>query len=289
MSAYKNLNKSDVIVVPYIANKQWNIASASLSSYNIEIFTGKNITSSLFEPNNLSTFPTTSNGEYQNLVYKLIEQLYYSNYIHRPRITGSLFTSGTSSFDNFDTTTGASGSGITNIKYFPTASNSQITILSIPQNIYGNKILPKTFNISGSGYLLRDDGEGNLYDILTTTSSYVGNIIYPHGLIILTTGSYINNLTSSFNLSFKNDYTIYEMIIKCNVLEDDFGYTLNPSIMTNSSGSLRGFATSSYFVPYVTTIGLYNETNELLAIGKMSQPVPLSSNTDTNFLLRMDI
>lgn len=289
MSAYKNLNKADVIIIPYNANKQWNIASASTSSYNITIFRGKNISGSLFSSTDLSSFPTTSNGEYQNLVFKSIEQLYYSNYIFRPRLTGSLFTSGTSSFDNFEMNTGASGSQIQTIKYYPTQSNAEIMVLSVPQNIFGNNILPNTFTISGSNYLIRDDGEGNLYDHLTTTASYVGNIIYPHGLAILTTGSYVNVLTSSFNLSFKNNYTIYELVVKCKISEEDYNFTLNPSISSDASGSLRGFATASYFNPYVTTVGLYNETNELLAVGKFSQPLPISSTTDTNIFIRMDI
>jgi hypothetical protein len=41
-SAFKTLKQSDVTIVPYTANKQWSIASASLSSYNITVFQGLN-------------------------------------------------------------------------------------------------------------------------------------------------------------------------------------------------------------------------------------------------------
>jgi hypothetical protein len=42
------------------------------------------------------------------------------------------------------------------------------------------------------------------------------------------------------------------------------------------------------FSPYVTTVGLYNDANDLLAIGKMAAPMPLSSNTDVTFLIKWD-
>lgn len=41
-------------------------------------------------------------------------------------------------------------------------------------------------------------------------------------------------------------------------------------------------------MPYVTTIGLYNENQELIMIGKLSQPCQLNPYTDTNFIVRID-
>ena len=48
------------------------------------------------------------------------------------------------------------------------------------------------------------------------------------------------------------------------------------------------FATGSYFSPYVTTVGLYNRSHELVAVGKFSQPLPISLNTDTTFVVNFD-
>jgi hypothetical protein len=53
-------------------------------------------------------------------------------------------------------------------------------------------------------------------------------------------------------------------------------------------GAMRSFATASYFDPYVTTVGLYNNDQELLAVGKMSQPLPTSKTTDTTILVNID-
>ena len=87
---------------------------------------------------------------------------------------------------------------------------------------------------------------------------------------------------------FKNNYTIYENEIVCTVDAGEFNMSQNPTITTDSSGSLRDFATGSYFKPYATTIGLYNDNNELLLVGKFAQPIQMSDVTDTTFVIRYD-
>jgi len=89
-------------------------------------------------------------------------------------------------------------------------------------------------------------------------------------------------------LSFKNKYTVYENEIICTVGENEFNMTQNPTITTDDSGSLRDFATGSIFKPYITTVGLYNDNNELLLVGKFAQPLPMSDITDTTFVVRYD-
>jgi hypothetical protein len=89
-------------------------------------------------------------------------------------------------------------------------------------------------------------------------------------------------------LSFKNRYTIYENELAITVDANDLNMSQNPSITTDTSGSLRDFATGSYFKPYITTIGLYNEANELLLVGKLAQPIVKSDVTDTTFIIRYD-
>jgi hypothetical protein len=62
----------------------------------------------------------------------------------------------------------------------------------------------------------------------------------------------------------------------------------NPTLTFDNSGSLKPFATSSNFAPYVTTIGLYNNSNELLAVAKLAKPLPLSATADTIIVVRYD-
>ena len=51
----------------------------------------------------------------------------------------------------------------------------------------------------------------------------------------------------------------------------------------------EGFTTHSLFKPYVTTIGLYNDDNELLVIGKLAKAIKLSDDYEMNFIVRFDI
>jgi len=112
-----------------------------------------------------------------------------------------------------------------------------------------------------------------------------------------------------YNVKFKATQTIYQQQVICQVDENDFNYTMNPSavknsattvyssslngstmlIVTGSAGVLQDFVTGSDFQPYVTTIGLYNETNDLLMVAKLAQPFRMPSNTDVNFIVRYDV
>ena len=96
-------------------------------------------------------------------------------------------------------------------------------------------------------------------------------------------------LTPDINiLNFKNSYTIYENEVICTISDWEFNMSQNPTITTDTSGSLRDFATGSNFSPYATSIGLYNDANELLLVAKLGQPIPISDNTDTTFVIRYD-
>ncbi len=197
-----------------------------------------------------------------------------------------------------------------------------IGVISIPKSLFGDYILPSSINIttpSGSYY---DDGEGKLIRTnINDTITVVGNVIYGQGMIVFTGGSRkegigeegywgsaeygngiyggrtvgnndVENLIDTLNitLEFSSSFTIYETQYKCTIGESEFNYTLNPSTISGSSndGTVYSYATGSYFSPYVTTVGLYNNNNELVAIGKMAQPLPTSRTTDTTILVNID-
>ena len=97
--------------------------------------------------------------------------------------------------------------------------------------------------------------------------------------------------TGSFNINFRNEHTVYENFVKCTVEESEYNSSYNPTLLsdrTNVSSSLTSFATGSDFRPYVTTLGLYNEQNELLMVAKFGKPIPISSETDMTFLVKYD-
>ena len=143
-----------------------------------------------FLTNRSTTGQTTS--EFQVTVYNSAKQLYYTNYLSGSfgevsnAVTASFNSDGTISppsdasqiyntlYYNFESTT------LNPQKTFPTES---IGVISIPSKLYGDYIKPNSFRIESpvSGTLY-DDGEGRL----KLGENYVGNIIYEHGIIIIT-------------------------------------------------------------------------------------------------------
>ena len=80
-----------------------------------------------------------------------------------------------------------------------------------------------------------------------------------------------------------------------NTIYDDFPYTLigysTSSYNTNGydiGTELLGVATHSDFATYVTTIGLYNDERELLAIGKVAKPIKNEKELALTFVVRFD-
>lgn len=91
-------------------------------------------------------------------------------------------------------------------------------------------------------------------------------------------------------LSFKSEHTVYEQQIICSVKNNEFLLSYNPSLseVSNDEVVLREFVSNSNFTPYITTIGLYNDDDELLAVAKLSQPIPKSSKIDLNFIIKLE-
>jgi len=227
--------------------------------------------SSFFNP---QTSPTTgqSSLEYRDLVFNSIRHLYYSG-VH----TGA---ESSSSYEDYKQTT----------LYSSSARNldAVATVIAIPREIVGSAIKPGSFQITLSGSTYSDDGEGA---IKNSSNTRVGDIIYTHGLSVLTDLNAINTFSGStgYSISWESTYEVYTHNYKCRVREQDLNYSQNPSIKSGSNGDIYNFATGSYFQPYVTTVGLYNDSNELIAVGKLGQPVPKSRYNDMTFVITLDI
>ena len=107
-------------------------------------------------------------------------------------------------------------------------------------------------------------------------------------------------------MSFSSSYKLFETQYQCTINENEFNYSLNPSSITGSQfptkfsgstldwentasiGKPLDFVTSSFFSPYITTVGLYDENYQLLAIGKLAKPLQSSPTTDTTILVNID-
>jgi hypothetical protein len=230
-----------------------------------------------FDPINDSE---TSNDEYRRLIFNSIKNLYYQNYTSGS-LTGRFFHS--SSFFNYEQSTLTSGSMLSAYRNIPTITGSsalgirptvfdtnlydissslydttgydpdkgsKITVISIDQNVFGSGLHPNTILISGSTYNIQDDGEGNLIDV--NTSTYIGNVFYSQGLIVITNQFYLCILGAP-PISV-NDYYSYSntnVLQTLEILSNDFAdcgaidptsveiygdnfpdYTINNGIMT---------------------------------------------------------
>jgi len=304
MAAYKQFLTSDVIVTPFEVNKGFTFASSSFGDSDVQIFTyeGKN--------SDPETQFGSFNGIQRNLLYNSIKQLYYSNYLSSSigdmPVSASILPGETPEGDVLRGPSSSTGryfnylqTSLTQSRDFPTASNSEIAVFSIPSRLFGDYIQPESFiwEDNTNNALFTDDGEGNV--IISGSSiigGIVGNIIYQHGIIIITNDlAYdplnINDFTTATNVtcSFSSSYEIFETQYKATVNEFEYNFSQNPSIISGSTdGSVYDFTTGSFFQPYATTVGLYNEAQELLAVGKLSQPYPLSRTTDTTFYINID-
>lgn len=123
----------------------------------------------------------------------------------------------------------------------------------------------------------------------------IGNIFYEHGIAALTKAldSTIISFVTSSNVtcSFQSTITVFETQYKCTLRENEFNFSQNPTLISGSlnSGVIYNFATGSYFSPYVTTVGLYDNAYNLLAVAKLAQPLPTSAVTDTSILVNIDM
>ena len=319
MAAFKQFNSQDIIVSPLEVNKSFTFKGDSeLSASNADVnrFLGKNINFTA-STNYQTGFNSGSLILSQSSVYNNIKQLYYSNYQSSSfgdhAITASTFLGADRAGDVLIGPNGSNGryvnylqSTLTQSRYFPTSSDGEVLVLSIPSKLFGDYIQPESFllnlNNDSNGWSqtseIIDDGNGNLL----SASINVGQIFYPHGIAVLTQQSWNGNdlenaySGSQITASFSSSFVIYETQYKCTIGESEFNFSQNPSIIsssitdnvTTSSGILYDFATGSYFSPYVTTVGMYNDDHELLAVGKLAQPLPTSQTTDTTILVNID-
>lgn len=302
MAAFKQFLAQDLIVTPFEVNKGFSFLQSEFGDSDVQIdrFQGTNVD---FTTNKTTT--GTLSTEYQALVYSSVKQLYYSNFLSSSAGSSvsvpELLPGYTPDGDTLIGSASSAGryenylqSTLAQDRFYPTGSGNNVAVFSIPSQLFGEYIQPESFRWEDNtnSATFTDDGNGNI----VSASVNVGNIIYQHGLAILTKQDIGGNSPNDFldvasevTCSFSSSYTIYETQYKATVRESEYNFSLNPTIISGSTdGSLYGFTSGSYFQPYVTTIGLYDNAQNLLAVGKLSQPYPLSRTTDTTFYINLD-
>jgi hypothetical protein len=190
---------------------------------------------------------------------------------------------------------------------------NEMAILPIPQRYYGEGIKVGTVTLEDEtlGRTYTDDGYSNL----VYNTEIKGNIFYDRGLVIVTKDVVSGSVLNQFTLRYRSTKTIYENEIFLSVLENEFNVSQNPSAVDfNGSdyGKIKlhtitssldptktaGFAdyeysssldrTGSYLAPYITTIGLYDDELNMVAVAKLPQPIKSLPDYPVNFIVRFD-
>lgn len=80
-------------------------------------------------------------------------------------------------------------------------------------------------------------------------------------------------LTKMVSASANSEETISSSYIFTRIKNNEFNYSTNPTMISGSTGEIIFPTLVNSPQVYLTTIGLYNDNNELLAVAKMSKPL----------------
>ena len=106
------------------------------------------------------------------------------------------------------------------------------------------------------------------------------------------TGSSIDDINESLlhrveNIQFNNTTELNSTVYFCRVNHNEFNYSSNPTYLEDSKVRVKTQSTDEP-VAYITTVGLYNDRNELLATAKLSEALKKSPSTEFTIRARLD-
>ena len=136
---------------------------------------------------------------------------------------------------------------------------------------------------SGTGFTTDSGSYGKFLPdigIIVLNADALDGAVVDGGLALGTTDTATpNNLNKIYqaiddgeNFSLKSEETISSNFIFVRVRNSEFNYSTNPSNIT-SSGEIRWDVMINSPQSYITTVGMYNDTNDLLAVAKLSRPL----------------
>ena len=167
------------------------------------------------------------------------------------------------------------------------SNGSATTAISSGSNVAG-------YTISGSyGKFLPDVGLILLNAQALSLSASLGGInlipVTSNNNVALNTTNVglFNAINTGKNFSLNSEETITSNYIFIRIKNGDFNYTTNPSMI---SGSGEFYYPSLINNPqtYITTVGLYNNNNELLGIAKLSKPLVKDFTKEAMIRVKID-
>ena len=93
--------------------------------------------------------------------------------------------------------------------------------------------------------------------------------------------------TRIYNIQFNNTVELNSTIHFCRINHNEFNYSGNPTYLSGSEIKVKQTKNDPP-ISYITSVGLYSADNQLLAVGKLSEPVRKDSNIELTFRARLD-
>lgn len=142
-----------------------------------------------------------------------------------------------------------------------------------------------------SGSIFHDAAKGGILNTTNTDSTKLLSTGVYSGFDIVT-GSTINTISDAirnriYNLQFNNTVELNSSVYFCRINHNEYNYSTNPTYLSGSKIRVKT-QSSDLPVSYITTVGLYNDNNELLATAKLSEPLKKSSDTEFTVRVRLD-
>jgi hypothetical protein len=152
---------------------------------------------------------------------------------------------------------------------------------------------------------------GNAYTASAATTPYYGIMLPDLGFVVLdasgsltpfiqaaslATSSVNNHLklwrsivsgSSSGSFQLRSQETVSSRFFFTRIKNGDFNYTTNPSII-DANGNLLFTTLINNPQTYITTVGMYNDNNELLAVAKLSKPLVKDFTKEALIRIKLD-
>ena len=90
------------------------------------------------------------------------------------------------------------------------------------------------------------------------------------------------------NIQFNNTTELNSTSYFVNAGPNEFNYSNNPSFVSGSEIVVKNGKSSNPSVAYITTVGLYSADNQLLAVGKLSEPLKKTPSNEIALKMRID-
>ena len=142
-----------------------------------------------------------------------------------------------------------------------------------------------------SGSVFNKESRGGILDNSLGSSAFSSTSGVTTGFTFLT-GSEISASADGlrnriYNIQFNNTTELNSTVYFCRANHNEFNYSSNPTYVSGSKVRVKSQSTDNP-VAYITTVGLYNDNNELMATAKLSEPLKKSPDTEFTIRARLD-